>query len=105
MVSLQDHLLSFFLFPDMLPVNMIYISNLRYSIPKVFFDITDPRISPDKLCQVLEQRNVLAMPASSKRLNSVNVPSPISRKLTMFVKPDCLSTSPFYSQYKLNYVC
>lgn len=37
----------------------------------VFFDITDPRISPDKLCQVLEQRNVLAMPASSKSVRLV----------------------------------
>ncbi|KAL6903491.1 hypothetical protein ACP4OV_004304 [Aristida adscensionis] len=37
----------------------------------VFFDIVDPRISPDKLCQVLEQRNVLAMPASSKSVRFV----------------------------------
>ncbi|PWZ39106.1 hypothetical protein Zm00014a_031226 [Zea mays] len=37
----------------------------------VFFDIVDPRISPSKLCQVLEQRNVLAMPASSKSVRFV----------------------------------
>lgn len=37
----------------------------------VFFDIADPRITPDKLCQVLEQRNVLAMPASSKSVRLV----------------------------------
>ncbi|KAG8065315.1 hypothetical protein GUJ93_ZPchr0004g40362 [Zizania palustris] len=37
----------------------------------VFFDIVDSRISPDKLCQVLEQRNVLAMPASSKSMRLV----------------------------------
>jgi len=38
---------------------------------KVFFDIMDPRISPHRLCQVLEQRNVLAMPASSKSVRFV----------------------------------
>ncbi|MCH1922162.1 hypothetical protein L9G15_22425, partial [Shewanella sp. A3A] len=37
----------------------------------VFFDIVDSRISPDKLCQVLEQRNVLAMPAGSKSMRLV----------------------------------
>ncbi|WVZ86397.1 hypothetical protein U9M48_033186 [Paspalum notatum var. saurae] len=37
----------------------------------VFFDIVDPCISPHKLCQVLEQRNVLAMPASSKSVRFV----------------------------------
>ncbi|CAD6263046.1 unnamed protein product [Miscanthus lutarioriparius] len=37
----------------------------------VFFDIVDPRISPNKLCDVLEQRNVLAMPASSKSVRFV----------------------------------
>ncbi|TKW05445.1 hypothetical protein SEVIR_7G176100v4 [Setaria viridis] len=37
----------------------------------VFFDITNPRISPDNLCQVLEQHNVLAMPASSKSIRFV----------------------------------
>ncbi|KAM3388419.1 hypothetical protein ACQJBY_010908 [Aegilops geniculata] len=37
----------------------------------VFFDIADPRITPDKLCQVLEQRNVLAMPARSKSVRLV----------------------------------
>uniref|UniRef100_A0A0A9CTU4 low-specificity L-threonine aldolase n=1 Tax=Arundo donax TaxID=35708 RepID=A0A0A9CTU4_ARUDO len=37
----------------------------------VFFDIVDPRISPDKLCQFLERRNVLAMPASSKSIRFV----------------------------------
>ncbi|XP_062226164.1 low-specificity L-threonine aldolase 1-like [Phragmites australis] len=37
----------------------------------VFFDIVDPRISPDELCQFLEQRNVLAMPASSKSVRFV----------------------------------
>jgi len=37
----------------------------------VFFDIMDPRISPHRLCQVLEQRNVLAMPASSKSVRFV----------------------------------
>ncbi|CAD6260280.1 unnamed protein product [Miscanthus lutarioriparius] len=37
----------------------------------VFFDIVDPRISPNKLCEVLEQRNVLAMPASSKSVRFV----------------------------------
>ncbi|CAN6276291.1 unnamed protein product [Urochloa humidicola] len=38
----------------------------------VFFDIIDPRISPDNLCQVLEQHyNVLAMPASSKSIRFV----------------------------------
>uniref|UniRef100_A0ACD5URJ1 Uncharacterized protein n=1 Tax=Avena sativa TaxID=4498 RepID=A0ACD5URJ1_AVESA len=37
----------------------------------VFFDIADPRISPDNLCQALEQRNVLAMPASSKSVRLV----------------------------------
>ncbi|XP_020401975.1 probable low-specificity L-threonine aldolase 2 isoform X2 [Zea mays] len=37
----------------------------------VFFDIVDPHISPSKLCQVLEQRNVLAMPASSKSVRFV----------------------------------
>ncbi|KAK3144251.1 hypothetical protein QOZ80_4AG0310590 [Eleusine coracana subsp. coracana] len=37
----------------------------------VFFDIVDSRISPDTLCQVLEKRNVLAMPASSKSVRFV----------------------------------
>ncbi|CAM0912359.1 unnamed protein product [Alopecurus aequalis] len=37
----------------------------------VFFGITDPQISPGKLCQVLEQRNVLAMPVSSKSVRLV----------------------------------
>ncbi|KAJ1271875.1 hypothetical protein BS78_06G159100 [Paspalum vaginatum] len=37
----------------------------------VFFDILDPRISPDKLCQALEERNVLAMPASSTSIRFV----------------------------------
>ncbi|CAN6228861.1 unnamed protein product [Urochloa humidicola] len=37
----------------------------------VFFDIMDPRISPDRLCQVLEKRSVLAMPASSKSVRFV----------------------------------
>nr|CAB3487650.1 unnamed protein product [Digitaria exilis] len=37
----------------------------------VFFDIMDPRISPDKLCQILEQRNVLTMKASSKSIRFV----------------------------------
>jgi len=37
----------------------------------VFFDIVDPRISPDNLCQVLEQHNVLTMPASSKSIRFV----------------------------------
>ncbi|XP_062184887.1 low-specificity L-threonine aldolase 1-like isoform X1 [Phragmites australis] len=37
----------------------------------VFFDIVDPHISPEKLCQFLEQRNVLAMPASSKSVRFV----------------------------------
>uniref|UniRef100_A0A453J7C9 Aromatic amino acid beta-eliminating lyase/threonine aldolase domain-containing protein n=1 Tax=Aegilops tauschii subsp. strangulata TaxID=200361 RepID=A0A453J7C9_AEGTS len=32
----------------------------------VFFDMADARISPAKLCQVLEQRNVLATPIGSK---------------------------------------
>ncbi|PWZ39105.1 putative low-specificity L-threonine aldolase 1 [Zea mays] len=38
---------------------------------KVFFEVMDPRISPDKLCQVLEQHNVLAMPANSKSIRFV----------------------------------
>uniref|UniRef100_A0ACD6A8V5 Uncharacterized protein n=1 Tax=Avena sativa TaxID=4498 RepID=A0ACD6A8V5_AVESA len=37
----------------------------------VYFDITDPQISPAKLCQVLEQRHVLAMPVSSKSVRLV----------------------------------
>uniref|UniRef100_A0ACD5XWR6 Uncharacterized protein n=1 Tax=Avena sativa TaxID=4498 RepID=A0ACD5XWR6_AVESA len=36
----------------------------------VFFD-TDPQISPGKLCQLLEQRNVLAMAVSSKSVRLV----------------------------------
>ncbi|XP_044979967.1 probable low-specificity L-threonine aldolase 2 [Hordeum vulgare subsp. vulgare] len=32
----------------------------------VFFDMADARISPAKLCQILEQRNVLATPIGSK---------------------------------------
>ncbi|VAI25267.1 unnamed protein product [Triticum turgidum subsp. durum] len=37
----------------------------------VFFDMADPRISPAKLCQALKQRNVLAMPTSSKSVRFV----------------------------------
>ncbi|XP_051197938.1 probable low-specificity L-threonine aldolase 2 [Lolium perenne] len=37
----------------------------------VYFDITDPLISPGKLCQVLEQRNVLAMAVTSKSVRLV----------------------------------
>ncbi|WVZ86400.1 hypothetical protein U9M48_033188 [Paspalum notatum var. saurae] len=37
----------------------------------VFFDTLDPRITPDKLCQALEERNVLAMPASSTSIRFV----------------------------------
>ncbi|WVZ86401.1 hypothetical protein U9M48_033188 [Paspalum notatum var. saurae] len=38
---------------------------------RVFFDTLDPRITPDKLCQALEERNVLAMPASSTSIRFV----------------------------------
>ncbi|KAI5011467.1 hypothetical protein ZWY2020_013604 [Hordeum vulgare] len=37
----------------------------------VFFDIADPRITSDKLCQLLERRNVLAMPGTSKSVRLV----------------------------------
>uniref|UniRef100_A0ACD5ZQZ7 Uncharacterized protein n=1 Tax=Avena sativa TaxID=4498 RepID=A0ACD5ZQZ7_AVESA len=37
----------------------------------VYFDITDPLVSPSKLCQVLKQRNVLAMAVSSKSVRLV----------------------------------
>ncbi|KAM3316563.1 hypothetical protein ACQJBY_034599 [Aegilops geniculata] len=37
----------------------------------VFFDMADPRITPAKLCQALKQRNVLAMPTSSKSVRFV----------------------------------
>jgi len=37
----------------------------------VYFGMEDPCLSPEILCQVLEQRNVLAMPASSKSVRLV----------------------------------
>ena len=65
-----------------------HVYNPGRCILQVFFDIADPRITPDKLCQVLEQRNVLAMPASSKRFNSVRSTAFFSL-LSSIVKPSC----------------
>ena len=65
MDSLKDYLSSILVFHYITFKHLTWKNVLCVS--KVFFDIVDSRISPDKLCQVLEQRNVLAMPAGSKR--------------------------------------
>ncbi|KAF7017899.1 hypothetical protein CFC21_031252 [Triticum aestivum] len=52
------------------PVGSVIVGSKAF-IEKVFFDIADPRITSDKLCQVLERRNVLAMPGSSKSVRLV----------------------------------
>ncbi|XP_008657658.1 probable low-specificity L-threonine aldolase 2 [Zea mays] len=45
-------------------IEQITVDSASVETNMVFFEVMDPRISPDKLCQVLEQHNVLAMPAN-----------------------------------------
>jgi hypothetical protein len=66
MVSLLDRLLDLHTVHCIIFVKVPHVTYIFYAC-KVFFDIVDSHISPGTLCQVLEKRNVLAMPASSKR--------------------------------------
>lgn len=52
-------------------IEQITVDSASVETNMVFFEVMDPRISPDKLCQVLEQHNVLALPANSKSIRFV----------------------------------
>ncbi|TVU00428.1 hypothetical protein EJB05_54138 [Eragrostis curvula] len=64
----DDHRKAKVLAEGLKKIKQLTVDSSSVETNMVFFDIVDSRISPDKLCQVLEKRNnVLAMPAGSKR--------------------------------------
>ncbi|XP_066348734.1 probable low-specificity L-threonine aldolase 2 [Miscanthus floridulus] len=67
----DDHRKAKVLAEGLKKIEQLTVDSASVETNMVFFDTMDPRISPDKLCAVLEQHNVLAMPASSKSIRFV----------------------------------
>lgn len=67
----DDHRKAKMLADGLNQIKQVYVDTTSVETNLIFFNITDPLISPVRLCQVLEEHGVRAMPASSASIRLV----------------------------------